>query len=259
MFKLAWLQQVLSYTWAAEFDMCEAGKLQDPQNHKMIKKGMEVLTTSERAFSLLHGRFCRRDHEHHAIEGTTMIHSKPISRTSFTESYPRAFARQVSKRMNQVFPKEKPPLWEVLVGVSAHDRLAKRIRAQSRPKQPAGDRSATAPRPKRLKRMNKQPDPQAVIQEKWQDIFSRTDKLTPRVSRVDHRNNQIIHGIQNLLTDKKIIWAISCRGTNRLIAPPSQLLSQEAPFRRTVFIHRITGKIMIDEDWEEWDSWLNVN
>ena len=47
MFKLPYLQQVLSYTWAAEFDMCEVGKLQDPQNHKMIKKGMEILTTSE--------------------------------------------------------------------------------------------------------------------------------------------------------------------------------------------------------------------
>ena len=252
LFKLPWLQQVLSYTWAAEFDMCEVGKLQDPQNHKMIKKGMEVLTTSERVFSLLRGRFCRRGHEHQPIEGTTMIHSKIISRSSFTESYPRAFARQVSKCMNQVFPKERPPLWEVLVGGSAHDRLTKRIRAQSRPKQPAGDRSATDPKPKRLKLLNKQPDPQIVIQEKWQDIFSRTDKLTPRVGRVDHKENEITHSIQSLLPDKKIIWAISCRGTNRLIAPPSQLLLQEAPFRRTVFIHRITGKIMIDEAWEEW-------
>ena len=257
MFKLPYLQQVLSYTWAAEFDMCEVGKLQDPQNHKLIKKGMEILTTSERMFSMLHGRFCRHDHEHQPIEGTTVLHTKPIARSRFTESYPRLFARQVVKCMKQVFPLEKPPLWEALVGVSAHERLTKRIRAQSRPNQRAADQSATDPIPKRLKLLHKQPDPKVVIQDKWQEVFSQVDKQTPRVGRIVHRSNSLTQQLQSLFDNKQIVCAIACRGTDRMIAPPSQLLSQEAPFRRMVFIHRVTGKIMMDEEWEEWGQLSN--
>lgn len=252
MFKLPYLQQVLTYTWAAEFDMCEVGKLQDPQNHKMIKKGMEILTTSERMFSMLHGRFCRHNHEHQPIEGTTMLLSQPIARSSYTENYPRTFARQVVRCMKQIFPVEKPPLWEVLVGVSAHERLTKRIRAQSRPKQRAEDSVATAPIPKRLKLLHKQTDPKLVTQEKWQSLFSQVDQQTPRVGRVEHRSNSITQQLQTLLDDKQIVCAIACRGTDRMIAPPQNLLFQEAPFRRMVFIHRVTGKIMMDEGWEEW-------
>lgn len=137
MFKNPHLQQVIAYSWCAEFDMCEVGELRDPVTQQLMKKGMQVITTSERMFRLLRGRRCNRNHEHQQIEGSTIYKGQTVSRSSFSENYPRKFARQVAKTMSQIFPRERPKAWDVLVesqtaDVQPVDRLAKRVRAQAR-------------------------------------------------------------------------------------------------------------------------------
>ena len=120
--------------------MCEVGELRDPVTQQLMKKGMQVITTSERMFRLLHGRRCNRNHEHQQIEGSTIYKGQTVSRSSFSE-LPRKFARQVAKTMSQIFPRERPKAWDVLVesqtaDVQPVDRLAKRVRAQARTEAP---------------------------------------------------------------------------------------------------------------------------
>ena len=40
------MKEVFEKTQCAQFDLCQVGHLCDPQSHKFVKKGLEVLTTS---------------------------------------------------------------------------------------------------------------------------------------------------------------------------------------------------------------------
>ena len=257
MFKTPLLQQVMAHAWCAVFDMCEVGQLQDPVNHLLMKKGMQVITTSERMFRLLHGRQCSRNHDHQQIEGSTVYEGKTVSRTSFSENYPRKFARQVVKVIQQIFPKERPMAWDVLVEAPSNDdkpidRLAKRVRAQARLKH----RVPPAPVPvaKRRKLGTKQNDPSVIETDQWKMVFNDVEKITKRVGKTEDQSDSIIQKLQELMPEKKIQCAISCRGTDRTIGPPTKIVPGEAPYRKMVFIHRQNGTIMSDPDWEYWQD-----
>ena len=77
MFRLPLLQEVFAYTQEAHFDMCRVGGLVCPDTGKFIQKSMAVRTSPRQVFEALHGRLCRRDHEHRAIEGTVKTLAEP--------------------------------------------------------------------------------------------------------------------------------------------------------------------------------------
>ena len=79
--------------------MCNVASLKDPENHRFIQKGLEVRTTSHVVYSQLHGRFCRHDHEHQVLEGSTVHQGVRKNRTEFSENYPRKFARSLAKML----------------------------------------------------------------------------------------------------------------------------------------------------------------
>ena len=91
------ISEIHQFTQACQFDLCEVGALVDPSNGKPIKKGMTVLTTSPTLYQALHGRSCRRNHEHQLIEGSLEVHDHHMRRSTYTEVYPRKFARLVAK------------------------------------------------------------------------------------------------------------------------------------------------------------------
>ena len=64
-----------------------------------MKKGMTVITTSPAMYKSLHGRTCRRNHAHQPIEGSTWVRDQRVRRSTFTEVYPRKFARLVAQTM----------------------------------------------------------------------------------------------------------------------------------------------------------------
>ena len=99
MFHQPGISEIHRYTRACQFDSCEVGNLVDPQNGKFMKKGMTVLTTSPSLYKSLHGRTCRRNHDHQSIEGQTKWNGQSIRRTVYTEVYPRKFARLIAQCM----------------------------------------------------------------------------------------------------------------------------------------------------------------
>ena len=68
---------------------------------------------------MLHFRYCKGDHEHHQIAGHVRDPetSKSIQLSSFTERYPRKFARQVVACLNREHQK---PQW-TFVGETSQD------------------------------------------------------------------------------------------------------------------------------------------
>ena len=119
MFQLPYLSELMRYMLSARPDMCTAGNLQDPENGQFMKKGMHILTSSRTMYELLDPLRCKRDHCHQPIEGSTRVHGLGIARSTFSERYPRKFARLIAKSiLKRKFPTEK------LVGTLVDHALA---------------------------------------------------------------------------------------------------------------------------------------
>ena len=109
MFQTPLLKSLFEKTLAATFDLCNLGELKDPQNQKLIKKSMVVRTTSFELFRQLHGFVCNRNHVHQSLAGSCKHKRDWVTGTSFSENYPRKFARYVAKILAKLkWPRENP-------------------------------------------------------------------------------------------------------------------------------------------------------
>ena len=239
----------------AEFDLCNVADYHDPVTRRAIKKGLSVCTTSQRLFDLLHGRKCRHDHEHQAIEGTTTYQGKRISRSRFTENYPRKFVRQIVQLWLRIGRSEVPFADMILASTipEADGPALKRPRIRAAPPvAPRWIEPSDLPCLKRRK-LDKQADATPLLLNELERVFQLIDEQTPRVGKVTHHcHEDIIQKIQKWFPEKKLILGVSCRGTDRLQPPPKELTPAEAPYRITLCSHRTNGKIFVTEQWEEW-------
>ena len=267
MFRTPLLQELYAKTLASEFDMCNLGELADPVSGKLMKKAMIVMTTSTSMQQALHGHHCRKNHDHQAIEGCTRYEGQTISRSTFTERYPRKFARYVARMViKKTLPGEKPVGWEqeealvVLPDRTAPKRrrlscdAAVRSKAQKHPRETGEDNTEQT---KRV-RVSTESPPEVVlgdIGEKWQKILEDVSPMLPRVGRTEIQDSQIVQRIQELIGMKNPIKTIvGGRGMNRTTAPLRKFVPGEAPWRNLVFIHRKTGKVHGINQWEKWED-----
>ena len=103
---------------AIDVDLCIAGELKDPINGMVIKKALTILSTSRRMIDAPTGLRCSHQHEHQTIEGQTNVNGVTMNRSTFTENYPRKFARRLALAMCKIqFPREEPypnEMWSIL-------------------------------------------------------------------------------------------------------------------------------------------------
>ena len=121
MFKLPYLREIHQHNLAVDFDMCAAGDLKDAINGKHIRKGMTVVTRSNRVADSLKNKKYMGNNEHQVIEGSTMKDNQRVYRSVFSESYLRKFARSMAKVLCKFsHPKEEP----IATIMFAHDAVA---------------------------------------------------------------------------------------------------------------------------------------
>ena len=250
------LTEVHAYTKACQFDMCRAGDLRCPLNGMFMRKGMVVLTTHEGLYHRLHGLTCSRQHEHQPIEGTTRTKAGALLRTEYTARYPRKFARMVAKVMtvhHSSRSRSAQPLREaaqyaedtVLAGTHRIRKPASFARSEV-----ISPEARNETETKRRRLTGKQNESQPL--QMYQVTMSAIGQLLPRVGKHEITNSQIIHQLQELFPDKHIARVIACRGTDRTMGPPENLDPREAPFRKSFMIHRSSGDIKFERDWERW-------
>eukprot|EP00435_Cladocopium_sp_Y103_P048285 s125_g14.t1 len=259
---------------SAKPDMCIAGNLRDPMNQKPIKKGMHILTTSQKLFDMLHPLKCQGLHEHQPLEGSTHVQGQIIARTSFSENYTRKFARLVAKvLLKKQFPHERPvgsladpalvafDQWcQISHALAASEHAAKKPRIQMPRtlKASSADRSLDE-KPVFKRRRCKQPEetvatnPENPESPKLLNIMHAVEHQLPRVGKKVIQDPQILQGIQELFQDKVIKGVLACKGTERTMAPPENLSPKEAPFHRSIMKLRSNGKIVTNE-WEKYDQ-----
>ena len=260
MFKLPYLTEIHHYTVMVDFDMCQAGNLSDPISGKPIKKAMSVLTSSLELQKLLETYKCPGNHEHQVLEGSININGTRINRTSFSEKYPRKFARLIVRQLCKIGHNRERPyrLMEPLLieeSFAANDgREPKRPRlaAQAGLKITRTVDLESLPWGKRQRLLDKT-TPVASI-DQWKAVFDQVQQLAPRVGKVQIEDPTVIQQVSNLVTDKEVRVIVACRGASRTIAPPKELCKGEAPFRRSFYLDRSEEKLVTDADWEFWEN-----
>ena len=93
--RLPCFQPIVQVAKPSIFDLCRIGDLHEPVTKEPIRKRLVVCTTSKQLHINLNQRTCMESHKHHQIAGTTTVHGHKMSLSSFTELYPRKFARQI--------------------------------------------------------------------------------------------------------------------------------------------------------------------
>eukprot|EP00438_Fugacium_kawagutii_P026412 Skav210812 [mRNA] locus=scaffold2924:156234:161009:- [translate_table: standard] len=259
MFHVPELAEIFEHARVSEFDMCRAGGLVDPSNGKPMKKGMNVITSSPRMFQALHGQLCNHQHAHQPIEGTTHYKGMNILRSTYSEVYPRRFARTVAKSIIST-KWERPFNWHQLsplLRTTSHSaEVFVGTTPQAKPKFPLSEivtpPSRSEVQVKRRRLEGKQAEEMSM--EQLQEMFARLDSMVPRVGKKEITDEQIQRTLSDLFKDKRIIRIVACRGTDRTIAPPSNLNRLEAPYRRSIMIMRDTGAVRYEANWERWDG-----
>ena len=78
----------------AEFDMCYFG-LKSAVTKTPMKKRTKVMTNSQCVFQSLHGKYCRGDHQHVAIQGS----EGGKKRSAAAQEYPKDFCLAVCQAL----------------------------------------------------------------------------------------------------------------------------------------------------------------
>lgn len=255
MFKLPYLTELYHYTQAIDIDMCVAGLLRDPENGKPIKKGLTIMSTSERLSRELQGLRCPGNHDHQVIEGSITVDGQRMNRSAFTERYPRRFARKIAGILCSRQLVMSPPILftehEDLDSILVNDDNVKRRRIATAPKLSRTIPVNEQPPVKRLRLSEKQTP--VDHRASWLEIFTKVDKMLPRVGRRPITDPLVLQQIDRMIPDKQVKQVLACRGTSRSLGPPSSLSISEAPFRKGVYLERKDENVTIDVDWDNWE------
>ena len=225
MLKCPVLKPIHQVTRQCSFDLCLIGNLKDPMTMNPIRKRLVVCTTSPTMFDALNARFCRGEHKHQQIAGSTKLQGKSMPLSRFTEFYPRKFARQIVQLLRR-------PCVYCFAGESEHPSKRRRL----------GDKSS-----KLSILLQREPVT-------WDHIMKAVDAMAKRVGVQVVEGGMLIEAIQKLTPDHDIKHVVLCRGTDRMLGPCKTLIPGQAPVRRMVCIRRRFEDLFQEENWETWEN-----
>ena len=270
MMALRYVQEIFRYMLHAHPDLCTAGELKDPVNQKLMKKGLHIATSSKGLYKELEPLKCKGNHEHQVIEGSTIVHGQNVSRATFSELYPRRFARRVAKVMlKNKFPLEKPcsslvdPALAIIDAIAAaDDRPAKRQRLSSSRSLKTKSADRNLENMASQKKIRKETDTQSNVenpdrpeesQDKLVEVMQLIEPKLPRVGKKQFEEPEILKAIQVIFPEKTIKCVIACKGTERAIGPPSNMNKKEIPYRRAIMKLRSDNQVIAEKEWEKHD------
>ena len=222
---------------------------------------MTVLTTSQRLVNKLQGYRCPGDHEHQCLEGQTITQGNRITRTSFSENYTRKFARIIATVMCKIM-KPREDVYRCVAETNAVDDRNKsdepstkrqRLSQRARLKISRTMEADRVPWGKRQRLTGKTNPPLEGIQA-WKEIFQLVNEKLPREGKKPIDDPETLQKIQGLVTDMDVRYVVACRGSSRTLAPPNMIVPGEAPFRKSIFTTRDNGQILVEDEWEQWET-----
>ena len=187
-----------------------------------------------------------------------------MQRTAFSENYPRKFARAVAKIIVNVSTNTKGyQRWNHVLAATDLKRKSSEGNSPARAAKylkPAAkliDPHEMTSKRRRLNQKGPDQSENTQVLELSQDIMQLVSNEFPRVGRKEITNTTIKRKIQELFDDKTILRVIACKGTERTLEPPKNLIRGEAPYRRAIIQPRGTSDVKVEDQWESWESLAN--
>ena len=254
MLRNPFMHEVIQNTLLAEFDMCRVGAMKDPQSQLLYQKGMELATTSTSLYESLHGRKCNHSHQHQQLAGEVYIKGVRVKRTEISENYTRKFARHIAQVITKLKTIREVAYDTAYVQGSKRTCRAVNLPQPKRAKLPQMNIRLLSPSemPIKRRRLNEKTTSMTENSKLCQDVIDRALKIVPRVGRKEITDPDIRNHIQEIFHDKQVVRVMACRGTERTVTPPKNMLPGEAPFRRAIIVQRKTLKVFVEDQWEEW-------
>ena len=232
------MSAIVNHGWRAVCDMCRAGQLKHPISGKLLKKGTQIITTSQIMKQVIESMRCSRDHEHDSVEGS--FHHPDLGRmnvSQYTELYTRVFARKVARCLQcigQIREKHASGQEDALTGHEPD--------------------SLETPEPKRQKILGKQNPPpfyqRQEHEQKRNSFLQLTLEQAPKVGKRVFREGPILEQAQNLFPGIQVKAIEACKGADRYRPPCDGITRQNATHRMTMGIHRNQDGNFSDEVWE---------
>ena len=228
---------------------------------------MAVRTTSTEMFLALHGRTCRRDHEHRAIAGTVHVKGDRMSCSAYTERYTRKFSRYVAKNLIKIKQHMCVP---VLVShddsrPDRSDAPCKRLRINS--PSSSNPKSRMPPTPLEVlsghlkrRRIDGKTTEGELAQSRKTELERLITVIKPRIPRVgktEIKDPDLINQFQKIFPEKIIRRIMVCKGSDRTLAPPKDIVKNEAPYRIAAIVSRTDESVRVETDWEFWQELSN--
>ena len=252
MLRNPFMHEVIQNTLLAEFDMCRVGAMRDPQNQLLYQKGMELATTSTSLYESLHGRKCNHTHQHQQLAGDIYIKGVRVKRTEISENYTRKFARHIAQVITKLRTIREVAYDTAFVQISKRTCRSGNLPQPKRARLPQVNIRLMPPSDMPVKRRRLNEKTTSENHKLCQDVVDRVLKIAPRVGKKEINDPDIHNQIQEIFHDKQVVRIMACRGTERTVTPPKDLISGEAPFRRAIIVQRKTLKVFVEDQWEEW-------
>ena len=167
------------------------------------------------------------------LEGSVMTKQGLMLRTQYSAIYPRKFARTIVQLIRQDTTN--------VFAITTQRQRSSFVRSEL--VTPAGRPEQEA---KRRRLDGKQSSPPTL--EQFQILMKSIDNQLKRVGKQEISHGPTCQLIQEVFPDKKIVRILACRGTET---------GDEAPFRRTIMLHRVSQDIKYERHWEQWTSLSN--
>ena len=242
---------IIENTYRATCDQCTAGKLRHPSTLLPLKKNMQIFTSSHVVARVIDSWKCSRDHPHDHVAGSfTNASGQRQLVSQFTELYTATFARRVCRALmaSRAAKETSKSHLTFVEDISEKDnRETKRRRLEVKQNRP----SAFEPEPGRSEDTVDSSLPSEPVVDN-RTLMEAALEIAPRVGTSIVQNGPFFEKVQSIFKSRQIRVIELCKGADRCRKPPIRLAPQEAPFRATIGIHRVTKAIFV-KDWENWE------
>ena len=267
------LQTIVANTFMTRCDMCTAGSLKHPINKLALQKGTQILTTSQIMHQYLGSLRCQHDHEHTHVAGSFKDKTGVrLNVSMFTEVYTQIFGHRIAR----TFAASKKVTEQSCVHVQtafagemedeATEPEVKRRRLAFKVTNPPGypeqpphammlPSSMPSKEPKsESESLTPKADPE-LPRESLQQVLQEALLQAPRVGTVVLQDGSLFDSLQKAFPERKLRVVELCKGADRFRKPPIKLIPHEAPWRRTLSLHRQS----LEPDLSPWVHWERLS
>ena len=268
------LQTIVANTFMTRCDLCTAGNLKHPISKIALQKGTQILTTSQIMHQYLGSLRCQHEHEHTHVAGSFMDkNGVRLNVSQFTEVYTQIFGHRIARTFaasKQVAEQSCVHAQTAFAGEmenEANEPVVKRRRLAFKVTNPPGYPEQPLPEIVQPNSMpsevpptvseNQNPNADSVMpREMLKQVLHEAMLQAPRVGTVVLQNGNLFDSLQKAFPERNLRVVELCKGADRYRKPPIKLVAHEAPWRRTLSLHRHSLEPDLSP-WVQWDRMSN--